>query len=627
MESPFKSLAVTAAAEASTAATSVLGAHLLRVVSKAKYIEAVEPCLERLVDAAVEAVAEQRAGDPLAFLVEFLGSVLEARSSAPQGPRSPALGGSLAFTKNMKHLAARVDLEVSELAAATQISLTADLKEDDLKQADLDALGHVLEAGGLPQLKHFRCVGRVSDPKLVPRLVAVCRAHRTPTTPLAVSGLDPAATEADLTQSRLQSCDALMVAADLEVCGALATLRLSQNVLRDAAGAALGAALARHTSLTCLDLRECGLSPRSAAALGEALATNTALTELDLGANRGLRADGAASLAAGLERNGTLRTLRLHGCAIGADGADALADALVANTALEALGLEEGCALPIELLRRGGPELDLSRRGLGDLSGLVLASLVERNSGATALSLNGNRLGPLTGAALADALQQGRAPIARLDLSSNQLGPQGAAALAEALKGNVRALPPPHLPRTPRPTKPGVHGEVHGEVHGAVHGAVGGVGGSRGGSWVGGGSTPHLLAVTQDTLTELNLRKNGLEAAGGKAVAEALRENATLTSLNLAYNALGAEGGAALAGSLASHAALTALDLKGNQLVVEAFAPAIKANLVLRRLNLRYNPVGAAETVLKEAVKGRKQPPPVDAGGDAEDQPPFELLL
>ena len=162
---------------------------------------------------------------------------------------------------------------------------------------------------------------------------------------------------------------------------------------------------------------------------------------------------------------------------------------------------------------------------------------------------------------------------------------------------------------------------------GRCMGAVEGAGGSRGGAWVGGGSTLHPRAVTQDTLTELNLRKNGLEAAGGRAVAEALRENATLTSLNLAYNALGKEGGAALAGSLASHAALTALDLKGNQLVVEAFAPAIKANLVLRRLNLRYNAVGGAETALKEAVKGRKQPPPVDAGGDVEDQPPFELLL
>lgn len=143
----------------------------------------------------------------------------------------------------------------------------------------------------------------------------------------------------------------------------------------------------------------------------------------------------------------------------------------------------------------------------------------------------------------------------------------------------------------------------------------------------GGELTPLPRVLTQERLTELNLRKNGLEAAGGKAVAEALRENATLTSLNLAYNALGAEGGAALAGPLASHAALTALDLKGNQLAVEAFAPAIKANLVLRRLNLRYNALGAAETALKEAVKGRKPPSPVEAGGDADDQPPFELLL
>ena len=189
----------------------------------------------------------------------------------------------------MKALAARVELAAGELAVATQVSLTADVKEGgDLKEGDIDALGHLLEAGGLPQLKQFRCVGRVSDPKLVPRLVAVCRAHRTPTTPLTVSGLDPAATEADLTQSRLQPCDVLMVAADLEVCGALTTLRLSGSLLRDAAGAALGAALAQHASLTHVELRECGLNPRTAAALGEALATNTALTELDLGANRGL---------------------------------------------------------------------------------------------------------------------------------------------------------------------------------------------------------------------------------------------------------------------------------------------------------------------------------------------------
>ena len=109
MDSAFKSLAVTAAAEASTAAASVLGGHLLRVVSKAKYQEAVEPFLDRLVDAALEAVTEQRAVDPLAFLVEFLGSVLEARSlGAPQGPGSPVQTGTLA--KNMRALAARVEL-------------------------------------------------------------------------------------------------------------------------------------------------------------------------------------------------------------------------------------------------------------------------------------------------------------------------------------------------------------------------------------------------------------------------------------------------------------------------------------------------------------------------------------
>ena len=55
------------------------------------------------------------------------------------------------------------------------------------------------------------------------------------------------------------------------------------------------------------------------------------------------------------------------------------------------------------------------------------------------------------------------------------------------------------------------------------------------------------------------------------------------------------------------------------------FAPAIKANLVLRRLNLRYNVVGTAETVLREAIKARKQPTPAEAKGDVEAS--FELLL
>ena len=141
------------------------------------------------------------------------------------------------------------------------------------------------------------------------------------------------------------------------------------------------------------------------------------------------------------------------------------------------------------------------------------------------------------------------------------------------------------------------------------------------------------MCVRQVTLTELNLRKNGLEAAGGQALAAALRANATLTSLNLALNALGKQGGSALGEALAATGAapaLTALDLKGNQLDVEAFASAVRGHAALRLLNLRYHAVSPpAEKKLLEAVKGR-QAPPVDSSRDsseAQGADDFKLLL
>ena len=86
----WKDAALNAAHEASAAAAFVLGAHMQRLVSRDKYLEAVEPSLERLLDTAVDAAAEQQTGDPLAFLCEFFGAVLSTRSALPPlDPKSP----------------------------------------------------------------------------------------------------------------------------------------------------------------------------------------------------------------------------------------------------------------------------------------------------------------------------------------------------------------------------------------------------------------------------------------------------------------------------------------------------------------------------------------------------------
>jgi len=133
---------------------------------------------------------------------------------------------------------------------------------------------------------------------------------------------------------------------------------------------------------------------------------------------------------------------------------------------------------------------------------------------------------------LAEALKSNRS-LKKLDLRRNRFGPAGGVALAGALKVNI-------------------------------------------------------------ALTDLNLC-GGSDLTDIKELAEALKSNRSLSKLNLSYNKFGAAGGVALAGALKVNVALTNLVLFNCNLTdIKELAEALKSNRSLSKLDLSGNAFGPA---------------------------------
>jgi Leucine Rich repeat len=196
--------------------------------------------------------------------------------------------------------------------------------------------------------------------------------------------------------------------------------------------------------------------------------------------------EGTKAICEALKQNKTLKELDLGGNELGAESGKAMVEALKTNTTLCTVTLD-GAGLSIAELTTA-TSITLSKKGLGDASGLVIAHLITRNRSLTQLSLNGNQLGDAGGCALAVALQANMT-LAQLDLGGNNLGPESGKAMGEALKTNT-------------------------------------------------------------TLTQLSLNGNKLGEAGGCALAVALKTSTTLTQLSLNSNELGDASGLALAAVL-----------------------------------------------------------------------------
>eukprot|EP00900_Chrysochromulina_parva_P017261 jgi/Chrpa1/25536/Chrysochromulina_OHIO_Genome00026003-RA len=296
----------------------------------------------------------------------------------------------------------------------------------------------------------------------------------------------------------------------------------------------------------------------------EALKTNTTLTQLSLNGNKLGDASGCA-LAVSLRTNTTLAQLDLGDNELGAESGKAMVEALKTSTTLRKVTLD-GFVLSIAGLTTA-TYITLSKKGLGDASGIVIAHLITRNPSLRQLSLYGNKLGDASGCALAVALQTSTT-LAQLDLGGNELGAESGRAMVEALKTNTT-----------------------------------------------------LHTVTLDgfvlSIAELTLLKNNLDVESATMLAKIGAERGIMhsgmkrdqTEVSFFNQSLQPADAILIGSDLQFMAALTILDLSFNNIGDEgakAIAEALQVNTVLTKLNLKCSSMGeAGQKAVRDAVKDR----------------------
>jgi len=218
-----------------------------------------------------------------------------------------------------------------------------------------------------------------------------------------------------------------------------------------------------------------------------------------------------------------LRTLdesfrRCRRSCLGRFWAAALAEMLRFRPVVDHLDLD-GYPLPVKLLLGVEPvkATNLASKGLGVLSGIVVAKLIESNKTLKALSLFDNQICTEGGRAIAETLKR-NGTLTSISLGTNCLGPEGSKAVADALmQSGVSALTTLSL-------------------YSNHIGPEGGLAMAR------------LFKTNLSRLTDVNLAANFLGPDGAKAIASALKMGggAALNKLDLQYNIIGDEAEAAL---------------------------------------------------------------------------------
>lgn len=357
----------------------------------------------------------------------------------------------------------------------------------------------------------------------------------------------------------------------------LSVLKVKGNLFGADTGHAFASGVARHRSLTWLDLSENLILPEGGKALALHLnsAKRSTLTRLDVSDNH-LGKKAARYFSATLKRNRNLRHLNLSRNELGTNAGIAFATSLLANRTLETLGLAGngmGANVAKNLARSLTKNsslkgLDLSDNVLGiataeggdpsDL-GLALGHGLSNNNTLTALDLSGTRLPTieaqriaeglgdhkslsylnLAGEAVNDsaALDIGRliagnsgSQLVSLDLRRSALAGAGAVAVTRALSAGARGLTRLDLSDNSLGTA------AARELGNALQNRGRGKGGTVGATGCG--------------IRFLGLARCGLGPVGGALVCKALGGNASVEELDLSDNELGAVSGVALARSL-----------------------------------------------------------------------------
>ena len=218
----------------------------------------------------------------------------------------------------------------------------------------------------------------------------------------------------------LKSTALTALAEGLGSCTNLQKLDISDNAIGSASAAALAEAFKSCTKLLTLDIHNNNIDSLSVAALAEALKSCTSLETLYIGDNI-ICSDGAAALAKALKTYTCLRNLGIHYNYIGAQGAAALAEAIKYCTNLQ--------------------NLDIHYNHIGSVGAAALAEALKSCSNLQRLDIHRNNIGSQSAAALAESLKS-CTKLQTLDISDNDIGSESAATLAKALKSctNIQSL-------------------------------------------------------------------------------------------------------------------------------------------------------------------------------------------
>lgn len=181
----------------------------------------------------------------------------------------------------------------------------------------------------------------------------------------------------------------------------LSRLRLNGNPLGDSGGQAFAEVLAENKMLVALDLGDTQLKTGTVIAFASALNSNAKLKAINLDNPRlfSLQEETTVHLAKMLRNNSSLVEIHLRKHRIGDFGADWIADNLRLNRNLKILDLscneidDEGChSISLHLLQHSTPleKLELSQNRVRDDGAFHLANALLTNKRLLALGLSGN---------------------------------------------------------------------------------------------------------------------------------------------------------------------------------------------------------------------------------------------
>ncbi|NXU71222.1 LR74A protein, partial [Oreotrochilus melanogaster] len=240
--------------------------------------------------------------------------------------------------------------------------------------------------------------------------------------------------------------------------------------------------------------------------------------------------------------------INLNHRGLGPKGVKAIAIALVSNTTITHLELEDNC-----ILAEGA---------------ICIAEMLQENSSLQELNMSNNHLDTAGAKAIASLLLDNTSYLHALKLSGNNFGEETAPYFAEALTANyqVKELDLSHNEFSEK-------------------------GGQLLGQMLASNTTLEILDLSWN-----HLRRKGAEALGrvAKISLLSLEGNGALQMLNLSWNSIGNEGALALGEALKVNNVLVHLDISNNQISdegVKKLCRGLDVNGKLRILKMSNNPV------------------------------------